>query len=653
MRSEGLGMTIQDIANLVETPLAATLFLHAAVLAMFLYLRGRDTEGFCTGFIVAIGVSALREVLFALLPDPSLLFVSDLVLYSLTLLVFLAPYGSWLTVILVLALNLLFAGFRIADTLLGLLPAAPAWAWRGFLLLDVAVLVAFAAIKSKDRDTVGRQAVQASWPWASAILLVYAILSMALDPVSPWFRNLVSPILLGAWGAFAFAATSIFERQIVQALDYYEESIDSLYNVFMSTASELKESFSMDRILDAMSRTITAETGADGSMIFLVDEFDDVIVARAYSGLFPPPFPLPDNLPRKQHRVESYMKHVQFKLGETLFGEIARTAKQVFIPAAAQDERVARNGDEDFLRLASLIALPLQVEDRVIGVLALSRSERPFSERDFDRAKLLANFGTLSITNFFAFMEAREKGEIERAADIAAEIQRAIVPRKLPDFAGASFGAFTIPAKGVSGDYYDVIQTRSDKVVIAVGDVAGKGVAAGLVMVMIRSILHLVTNTDRDISTVLTWVNRGITGKIDMDHYATVSLASVDLSTGEVDYANAGHQPMLVYRKSSDAIETLEIKSVPLGVERVTDYPQRRASLEDGDIVVLYTDGLVEAMNAQGKQYGRKNLGSIVMRNHELPAREIANRIQQDLANFVGAARQHDDQTVLVMKMKR
>jgi len=647
-------MTILDIANLVESPLAVKLLFHAALIAVFLFLRSKDTEGFTAGFIATLAFSAFREILFAFIPDPSLWFVSDIALYGLALFVFLAPYGSWVTLGLALALNLAFAGFRVADAAFVLLPSVPERLWRVFLFFDVIVLIVFVLIRAKDRETVARQSTRAALPWIAFGLGAYAALSILLDPLGPVFQNVVSPLYLLAFFAFAFKAQAAYDQQIVHALEYYEESIDSLYNLFMSTGTVLKESFSMDRILDSMNQTIVAETGADGGIIFLVDEFDDVIVARSHTGRFPPPFALPESLPRKQHRVESYVKHVQFKLGETLFGEVAQTAKQVFIPDASVDPRVSDNGDEEWLRLSSLIAVPLQVEDRVIGVLGLARdgAGTAFSERDFDRAKLLSNFGTLAITNFFAFMEAREKGEIERAADIAAEIQRAIVPRKLPEYPAASFGAFTIPAKGVSGDYYDVIQTRADKVVLAVGDVAGKGVSSGLVMVMIRSILHLVTNTTQEISTVLSWVNRGITGKIEMDHYATVSLASVDLSSGEVDYANAGHQPLLVYRRSSDSIETFEIKSVPIGVERKTEYVQRRAVLQDGDVLVLYTDGLVEAMNAQGKQYGRKSLGSIVIRNHEQSAKEIANRIKADLGAFVGTARQHDDQTVLVMKIK-
>ncbi len=185
-----------------------------------------------------------------------------------------------------------------------------------------------------------------------------------------------------------------------------------------------------------------------------------------------------------------------------------------------------------------------------------------------------------------------------------------------------------------------------------IGDVAGKGVAAALVMVMIRSILHLVTNTSRDMATVLDWINRGITGKIELDHYCTLSVIGIDMVTGEVEYSNAGHQPLLIYRHASNSLETVEIESVPIGVEKNTEYARKILKLADGDMAIMYTDGIVEAMNDQGRQYGRKMLSSVITKHKDLAPKDIVARIKSDVSGFVGSVRQHDDQTVLVFKMR-
>ena len=124
----------------------------------------------------------------------------------------------------------------------------------------------------------------------------------------------------------------------------------------------------------------------------------------------------------------------------------------------------------------------------------------------------------------------------------------------------------------------------------------------------------------------------------------------MNATSGEVEFANAAQQPLLVFRKDSGAIETIDIKSIPIGVERSTEYGVKRFKLRPGDVLVMYTDGVVEAMNDQGKQYGRKKLGAAVAESSELAARAIADAIRKDVEEFAGRSRQHDDQTVLVMK---
>ena len=446
----------------------------------------------------------------------------------------------------------------------------------------------------------------------------------------------------------------IVQSQLVSAVDYYEESVDSLYDLLLSTGTAMRSETFLQDVVDNMIRTVVERTGADGGILLLSDEFEETVSVRALCGSYPPPFKLPENLPKTQDRVESFLRHARFKLGEGILGEVSRTGKHVFVPQAGPDSPLPDNGDEAWLKAGAFIASPLIVSDRIIGAVSVVKSgQGSFSERDFDRCKLLANFGSIAVANSFSFLEAAERSDIEREADIAAEVQSSLIPKKLPEVQGFSFGAYASSAHGVCSDYYDIIQTRSDKAVIAVGDVAGKGVAASIVLVMVRSILHLITASTKDVATLLQWVNRGITGKVDLDHYATLCLAAVDSSSGVVEFANAGHQPALLCRSSDGPLETFESKSVPIGVERGTIFVSARFALTEGDVLVLYTDGIVETMNAQGKQYGRKSLGAVVQRCRELSPSEIAEQIQEDLMGFAGTARPHDDRTVLVIKRSK
>jgi sigma-B regulation protein RsbU (phosphoserine phosphatase) len=623
--------------------------------AVFLSLRKKDAEGQAGAFLAVIGILVLRDLLLAFFHVGELQCASDIFYFGFTVYLFASPYRKMrLALVAVLVLNVLAVVLYALRLYSGFAASAPLWLFSLVPVLDTLLLAANGILNSRDTENSAKRFVSVTWIIAFVALFAQAATAVVFGYDNELYSRILVPVSY-TWLVFsALAGLRIQDDETLAAVSYYEESIDSLYNLSFRVGTVLKSSFSTEEVLASMNEAMISETGADGGSMYLVDEFDDIIVAKAYKPAFPPPFPLPESLPRKANRVESYMRHVQLRLGETIIGEVAKTGKNVYAPDVVLDARFTSNGEEEFLQLASFMAVPLMVEDKIIGVSAVAKISpgAQFSEADFDRYKLLANFGTLAVSNFFSFLEANEKSGIEQSAGIAAEIQRTIIPRKVPQFPTLGIGAFTTPARGVSGDYYDIIRTREDKLIGVVGDVAGKGVSAALIMVMIRSILHLVTNTDKDISTILDWVNRGITGKIDMDHYATLGIVAININTGEVEYANASHQPLLVYRRASDTMETIDIKSVPIGVERATQYQKKTLRLRDGDIAVLYTDGVVEAMNGQGKQFGRKGLSQAISRNRDQSPREIVSRIKNEVASFIGGARQHDDQTILVFKMK-
>ncbi len=646
-------MGIRTITQILESPVLANVFVLAILISLFFYLRRKDTEGQATSFLATLFLLLARDVLVAVFGLPEIHFIGDVFFYVFVLFVLLLPYTRTKPLLILLAaVNVVFAALYTLKTLFSIFTVLPGWFFSCIFFLDIIIGALVLVLKRKEKETQAQLLISEIWIFALATLLVYALAKILLGSL-PIFGALLVPLSYWWFVPAALGSLRLQDEQMVAATTYYEESIDSLYNLFLNTGTVLKGSFATEDILSSMNQTIVSETEADGGILFLVDEFDDQIMVKSYIGSFPPPFALPESLPRKQNRIESYMKHLQFSLGETIFGDIAKTGKNVFIAAAQADPRIVKNGDEDFLRITSFMAVPLMVEDKIIGVLAVVKTGvgAQFTEKDFDRCKLLGNFGTLALSHFFSFLEANERSGLKQSADTAAEIQKTILPKKLPQFPTLQMGAFSAPAVGVSGDYYDVIQTRKDRIIGIIGDVAGKGVAAALVMVMIRSILHLVTNTSRDMATVLDWINRGITGKIELDHYCTLSVIGIDMSTGEVEYANAGHQPLLIYRRASNSLETIEIESVPIGVEKNTEYARKILKLADGDIVIMYTDGIVEAMNEQGRQYGRKTLCSVITKHKDLAPKDIVAKIKSDVSAFVGAVRQHDDQTVLVFKM--
>jgi sigma-B regulation protein RsbU (phosphoserine phosphatase) len=645
-------MMWDGIVRALSGPLLVKLALAAVLLAAFLFLRRRDTEGVMTGFAFLAGILALRDLLFAFFPSQDFYVSTDLIVFGLLLYLGTKPFRPGWALWGPLAFEALAFLLLILDSVFGFSPGLPRWVFSLAALVPIVANAVVTALKATDSENPLAELGARSWIALIIGSLVYVGASVLLGSSSGVFQGLVVPLFYALIFSIGFFYVDIIQGQLIRAVDYYEESVDSLYEMLLATGSAMKADFSLQDVLDNMLRAAVERTGADGGLLLLADEFEDSISVRSMQGPCMAPFKLPENLPRSEDRVDAFVRHARFRLGEGILGEVAQTGKH-FFAASGEDPRLPDNGDEDWLKPGGVIAAPLIVRDRIVGVICVLKTPQGvFSERDFDRCKLLANFGSIAVASSFTFLEAAERSDIEREAEIAENVQKTMLPKKLPVLRGLSFGAFSSPARGVCSDYYDVIQTRADKAVLVIGDVAGKGVAASLVMVMLRSILHLITNSTKDAATLLQWMNRGIAGMVDIDHYATVALVDADASTGSLELANAGHQPVVIYRAHADAIETVELKSVPIGVEKSTVYSAKRLALGAGDVLVMYTDGIVEAMNAQGKQYGRKNLGNVVQKNHALPAQDIAARIRAELLEFAGQTRQHDDQTVLVMKAK-
>lgn len=471
-----------------------------------------------------------------------------------------------------------------------------------------------------------------------------------------FIASLFALVLVLTFAKYQPTAETAPETNLVDtAAEPCEDPLVEIGRRFLENVSEsLTNDVNLVRLLDFVNETQIEQTGADGGVIFITDDFDDIIVSKSFKGSFPPPYQLPSDLPHKPVRVETNFRYAQFNLGETIFGEIATNGKAALIGDGSLDSRIYVNEPEDFLKPGSYIFVPLMVKDRVVGVAGLARlpEHEPFTESDLRISTTLASYAGAAINNIYGMQEVLERADLEREASIASKIQKTLHPKRLPELPEVGFGSFFNATKGVCGDYFDIILARRDRIGLTIADVAGKGIQSSMVMMMLRSILQLVTNTTRDAGTILDWVNKGITGKIDMDHYATISYVSYNSSDRSIDYASAGHQPMLLWRELKGEMETVRQNSDPIGIERSSVYENEKLTVDVGDIIILFTDGLIEALNHEGRQFGIENLSRIISENHASSAKEIATEVKHNLQAFLGSASLHDDQTLLIMKIK-
>jgi sigma-B regulation protein RsbU (phosphoserine phosphatase) len=469
----------------------------------------------------------------------------------------------------------------------------------------------------------------------------------------PMIHRLLLPSMALIHGFVLIRYNGLLQERTRQSVAFYSTNLDATYGFMENLGKAITAKIDLPKVLQIIISSAAQNTGADAGAILMVDEYENVLNVQATHGIYPPMRPVAEIVRVKPSSLKRHFTETPIPIGETALGEAVREGRPIFIRDARQDERLKWNLEDDIMFISSLIAIPLVVGKRVLGVLSILKraQNRFFEERDFEHLNTFAEFASITIDNIYTYLEVLEKREIERELDIAAEIQQKLLPARVPEIPRASVAVYSRPARGVSGDYYDIIRLDKRKVALVICDVAGKGIPAALVMIMIRSILHLVVSPQRDAATTLSWINRGITGRIDIDHFATIGFVIYDHENREVLYSNAAHLPLLVYKHKSGTLHKVDTAGLPIGVERGGSYGQKKFTLADGDLMVLCTDGVLEAMNGEGKQYSVEGLKRVVTANADMEVGDLVATIRRDLAEFVGSARQFDDQTLLLMRV--
>lgn len=443
---------------------------------------------------------------------------------------------------------------------------------------------------------------------------------------------------------------------IVEEVKPEEVNLIAKGRSFISLASDSfgnKEGF--QTLLDCINKTCIDITKADGGALLLVDDFEDSINVKSFIGNFPPPYALPEELPHKELRVSTSFKFATFPLRDNIFGEIASSGKGELINNPKEDSRIVENGPEEFLKLGSFIFIPIQLKDKgiVIGLIALSKNPgKQFTQEEYEWTQLLSNFAESALKTSITFQEYNEKNEISKESKIAESLQNTLIPKKIPALPGINFGSYTAHTEGVCSDTYDVIPVRQDRTSFILMDVAGKGTASFLVMSMIRSMIRLLINTPQPAATILALANREICGETNFEHFASTALINYNPAKKIVQLACAGSTPVYLFSAVKGTFEKKSINSEPLGVEKTSSYKDIQFTVSQGDIIISYTDGLVEALDASGKQYSLNRLSNLIKTNSKLSGKALADLIKEDMKKFVGSETLHDDQTLLVVKIQ-
>lgn len=451
-----------------------------------------------------------------------------------------------------------------------------------------------------------------------------------------------------ATNELAKAAIAKIEAKSEKTLDINRDLISKVATFFNDSENN------MESFLEYCNGMISDKVSADGCVILLADE-DNSLAVKSLMGSFPPPYKLPEDLPHKPIRVETNLRFATFPLKGNIFGDIFLSGEPALITDSIKDPRVYQNGPEDFLTCGSYIFVPIKQQETVIGLIGLAvlPGKTPFTNEEFENAIIVTDAIASAIKPLYSFLAYAEKSELSKDGNIATKYQKDMLPAKLPVINGLQIGCFSNPVENVCGDYYDVMVSRKDRISFVMADVAGKGMNSLVVMIMIRAILRLAVNTAQSASTILSWANRGIcleSSKID--HFASVALINYNSTTKEAQIATCGNNPVYLYSASNNQLSQISVPTEPMGVEKDTVYSDINITLNTGDILVTCTDGLLESLNENGVQYATENLKKVILKNCNENAKNITNRVKEDLKQYVENAQQYDDQSLLVIKIQ-
>ncbi|MBI2516455.1 MAG: SpoIIE family protein phosphatase [Opitutae bacterium] len=439
------------------------------------------------------------------------------------------------------------------------------------------------------------------------------------------------------------------ERQIV--LDFMHSMVDAV-----------GERLSRDELFQRIVHASILSTGALSACIFEKGA-DDMMRGVAVEGLFPPHRPIPDlqrmRMGSRAKFIEQVLKSEEFPVGEGVVGRVAATGRGELVVNAPSDPRIVKH-DDPALVVRSVIAAPITVRGRLIGVLCVCNAADglPFTETDYSLVAALAEQAGLAVHNADFINLQVEKQRLDIDLALASDVQSMLLPSTMPQVAGLDVDARYLAAQKVTGDLYDVFKLSDTKLGVAVADVSGKGVSASLLMAICRTLLHQLAPRHESPAAVLNELNRTLAGDIREGMYITMTYAVVDTAARQVTFARAGHELPLLSRWDAGARahlgEFIGSEGMPIGLvdaqlfdEVITD---KVVPFENGDVLVLYTDGLTEAPNAEDKEFGGARLADALRAARDGDARAINDSVLNAVQRFTGTDQLRDDFTLLTIK---
>jgi len=414
-----------------------------------------------------------------------------------------------------------------------------------------------------------------------------------------------------------------------------------LLNALLKVTQSTHKILDLDKLLEIIVADATQLIDCDGSSVILYTQQNQELYFHTVLD------------PRLE--TQKKLQGLKFSASNSIAGRIIATKQAVIIADVHQDNDFNPNVDNQTgAQTSSLMYAPIMIRERVIGILsAQNKKVNLFCQQDLEALSALSGAVALAIDNARSHKAIKHGERIKKELESARLMQQATLPQTLPDITGLSISALCQPAVEVGGDYYDVLPLSEGSYGIAIGDVSGHGLEAGMMVSMSRSCLYTLSNFPTTLTQVMSAMNRMVYGGVKKRLIMTFFFGIYDPKKRKLTFSNAGHPPPFFYSAKHDRWSTIEDSEFPLGVIEEHLYQSHTIDLQPGDTLVFFSDGIIEGCNKGKQQFGMKRLQTLLATEAGTSAQQIKTKIWKTFSNFCEGQAVEDDSTLLVVTVNK
>jgi sigma-B regulation protein RsbU (phosphoserine phosphatase) len=468
-------------------------------------------------------------------------------------------------------------------------------------------------------------------------------------------------LLIASLAAWAF--TWWQQRNRIRQLERSKEEIQIEETLVFDFLHGLGEAFTETIRAADLHRLIVEGAGrvldAQGGALYMMERAGGKLAPSFISKGCPPFIDVPTHILQQaasnSTALESYLRLHAIPPGEGIIGRVWQTREPVLLTDLANAPELAGLRGTS-LGAASVMVTPLLYGKQNMGVLALGNgpSSPSFTPSDFVVFKSIAEQSAFALYNAIIYSEANEKKRLDHDLEIARDIQRILLPSESPVIPGFEIAGLNIPARHVSGDYFDYLTVDEDRLGVAIADVSGKGVPASIIMAICRSVLRSQAAGNPSPADVLQKVNRQIYPDIKEDMFISMAYLILDHVRGTVTLSRAGHDAPILFDHATRSATPVKPPGMVVGIDSGSVFDRITGDfaleLKRDDCLLLYTDGVTEALDANGDEFGPERMIESVKASAPEGASAIISGLIDELRSFVGSQPQNDDITLIAIR---